>query len=71
MPAAIRKDLIHVDGAVGSCKSGVAAGQLLTQLAAEPKHAKGPRIVSLEVGMHCCCCSLLRCTRAVSEQQQQ
>jgi hypothetical protein len=47
-PAVIRKDLILVDGVVGSCKTEVTAGRTLQQLEAVAK-GKGPRTVSLQV----------------------
>lgn len=47
-PAVIRKDLILVDGALGSCKTEVSAGQQLQQLEPVSK-GKGPRAVSLQV----------------------
>jgi hypothetical protein len=48
----IRKDLILVDGSLGSCKTEVTAGQQLQQLEPVTK-SKGPRTVSLQVrAMH-------------------
>jgi 23S rRNA-/tRNA-specific pseudouridylate synthase len=44
----IRKDLILVDGQLGSCKSQVSAGQLLQQVEPAPRH-KAPRAVTLQV----------------------
>eukprot|EP00775_Hariotina_reticulata_P011546 gene11546-11689_t len=44
----IRKDLILIDGQIGSCKSTVTPGQELQQLEPLQKH-KPPRTVSLEV----------------------
>lgn len=50
LPAAvIRKDLVLVDGQLGSCKTDVSAGQELQQLEPVAK-SKGPRTVSLQVG---------------------
>jgi hypothetical protein len=46
----IRKDLILVGGQLGSCKTDVAVGQQLQQLEPVSK-SKGPRSVSLQVGM--------------------
>jgi hypothetical protein len=43
----IRKDLVLVEGAIGSCNTLVTPGQLLQQL--QPVAKKGPRVVSLEV----------------------
>lgn len=44
----IRKDLILVDGQLGSCKTDVTVGQQLQQLEPVSK-SKGPRAVSLQV----------------------